>query len=375
LEIDMPLSLPILPERKYHDILDETMARIPVHNPEWTNFNDSDPGVTLIQLFSFLTENLYYRASLIPERNRRKFVGLLGIPLQPATPAKGLVTFTNERGPLETITLGSNLEVLAGETPFRTESGLDILPIDWRVVYKRRIDNPSQELVDVYKELYVSFARPGSAPNFSLYETVPLDPTARGGINLADKTVDNSLWIAILCRSNECDPEEVREKIAGRTISLGLVPALDEKNLQLVLSPHADTQQNPANLLSFEIPAGGSLGVGPQRKATYRRLEAIFSSDPFSGPAIVQLSLPSKENLRMWNDVDPLESGVGDLPPSFEDTNLNDRQVTWIRIRSAAGTQAAGGASLSLLWAGLNTVRIGQRTHVTQDRAADPCNG
>ena len=44
-------------------------------------------------------------ANQIPERNRRKFLTLLGIPLQPATPARGLVTFTNERGPLRTITL------------------------------------------------------------------------------------------------------------------------------------------------------------------------------------------------------------------------------------------------------------------------------
>src|SRR5215475_6370970 len=115
----MPLQIPTIDDRRYPELLDEALRRIPVHNPEWTNFNASDPGVTLIELFAFLTENLLYRSNQIPERNRRKFLSLLGVPLQPASSARGLVTFTNERGPLQTITLNDDLEVHAGQVPFR----------------------------------------------------------------------------------------------------------------------------------------------------------------------------------------------------------------------------------------------------------------
>lgn len=38
--------------------------------PDWTTFNQSDPGLTLVELFAFLGENLLYRANQIPERNR-----------------------------------------------------------------------------------------------------------------------------------------------------------------------------------------------------------------------------------------------------------------------------------------------------------------
>jgi predicted phage baseplate assembly protein len=87
----MPITVaPVIDDRKYQDLLDEALARIPVHNPEWTNFNRSDPGVTLIELFAFLTENLLYRANQIPERNRRKFLSLLGVPLEPGASASGL---------------------------------------------------------------------------------------------------------------------------------------------------------------------------------------------------------------------------------------------------------------------------------------------
>jgi hypothetical protein len=38
--------------------------------PDWTTFNQSDPGLTLVELFAFLGENLLYRANQIPERGR-----------------------------------------------------------------------------------------------------------------------------------------------------------------------------------------------------------------------------------------------------------------------------------------------------------------
>src|SRR5947209_12910439 len=125
----MPLTIPTIDDRRYQDLLNEALARIPVHNPEWTNFNESDPGVTLIQLFAFMTENLLYRSNQIPERNRRKFLTLLGIGLQPATPGRGLVVFHNDRGPVQAWPVDAGLEVRAGKVPFRTRTGVCILPV------------------------------------------------------------------------------------------------------------------------------------------------------------------------------------------------------------------------------------------------------
>ncbi|HET9651730.1 MAG TPA: hypothetical protein VFP36_06050 [Usitatibacter sp.] len=126
----MPIAIPNLDNRRYQDLLDESLARVPVHTPEWTNFNKSDPGVTVVELFAFLTENLIFRANQVPERNRRKFLQLLGVGLQPASSATGLVTITNDKGPLDTVTLAGGLEVRAGSVPVRTTTGLVVLPVD-----------------------------------------------------------------------------------------------------------------------------------------------------------------------------------------------------------------------------------------------------
>src|SRR5919199_1929935 len=135
----MPLQIPNLDDRRYQELLDEALARVPVHNPEWTNFNRSDPGVTLIEIFAFLTESLLYRCNQIPERNRGKFLSLLGVPLQAASSARGLVQFTNDRGPRETVTLPAGREVRAGRVPFYTDLGLDMLPVEAQVFYKRKV--------------------------------------------------------------------------------------------------------------------------------------------------------------------------------------------------------------------------------------------
>ena len=45
----MPLGayVPVIDNRRYDDIVTELRTRIPRYTSEWTDFNDSDPGITL----------------------------------------------------------------------------------------------------------------------------------------------------------------------------------------------------------------------------------------------------------------------------------------------------------------------------------------
>jgi hypothetical protein len=47
--------------------------------PDWTEHNAHDPGVSLLQLFSFLTEGLFYRADLPAASERRGIVSGLAV--------------------------------------------------------------------------------------------------------------------------------------------------------------------------------------------------------------------------------------------------------------------------------------------------------
>jgi predicted phage baseplate assembly protein len=90
----MPLPEPILDDLRFQrDIVDEARRRIIRYCPEWTEYNLSDPGITLIELFAWMTEMITYRVNLVPEKSRVRFMELLGVQLQPATSARTELTF------------------------------------------------------------------------------------------------------------------------------------------------------------------------------------------------------------------------------------------------------------------------------------------
>lgn len=358
----MPLNIPTLDDRKYQALLDEALARVPIHNPEWTNFNQSDPGVTVIEVFAFLAENLLYRANQIPERNRQKFLALLGLALQPASAARGLVTLSNERGPQRTITLTSGVEVRAGQTPFRTEQGMDVLPVEAQIYFKRKLQPPAA-VVEHYTQLYASVLDQTlpDPSKLQFYQTLPFPTPGMDGIDLSEETADNSLWIALLLRASDKPYDQTlplaREALAGKTLNLGLVPWLLEASRRL--EPGSQEDEGGQALLQFEIVNVLSPGATPKPLAARSTVNVLVR------PGVVQLTLPSASELTLQNRLEPLEAGVGDLPPALEDTAIEDRLITWLRLRAPAGTQAR------LWWAGINTVPILQRARIANERLPD----
>ncbi len=94
----MPLPLPSLDTRRWADLIDEGRALIPRYAPGWTDHNVHDPGITLIELFAWLVEQLMYRANRIPERHRRKFLALTGFLPHPPRPARAVLGFSLTTG-------------------------------------------------------------------------------------------------------------------------------------------------------------------------------------------------------------------------------------------------------------------------------------
>lgn len=91
----MPLqdNFPVIDDRSYDSIMDEVRARIPRYTPEWTNFNETDPGIIFMELFAWLTEMQIFRMAQVPKLNYLKFLELIGIELEPARAATAKLTF------------------------------------------------------------------------------------------------------------------------------------------------------------------------------------------------------------------------------------------------------------------------------------------
>ena len=79
-----PLA-PNLDDRTFQDLVDEAKRLIPRYCPEWTDHNLSDPGITLLELFAWMTDLLIYRLNRVPDKNYIKYLELIGVRLGPPT--------------------------------------------------------------------------------------------------------------------------------------------------------------------------------------------------------------------------------------------------------------------------------------------------
>jgi hypothetical protein len=385
----MPITLPVLDDRNYEQILEEALRRVPVYTPEWTSYRvESDPGVTIVQLFAFLTESLLYRANRIPELNRLKFLQLLNVPLQPASAADGLVAIQNERGPIQPLLLEQGVVLNAGNVPFITRDPLNVLPVQAQVIYKRPIA-ATDPAYTAYRSQYeaVLIARlaaeadlnglpfPGSGefealgvtPQF--YEPASLPLPKRGeplpSFDL-DTATDRSLYLALLAPPN-VPPDDVRRAIANQVLSIGIAPAASGETPPLAPLQSGSTPPQASGLV-FEIAdTSASLPGGPP-VARYAPLKVVQQMDVFNAPGLVMVELPDAEALTTWTFDEPLEEGTADFPPRLEDDRLRQRLVTWLRIRLPDLEQEqASGANAGrrrIAWVGVNSARAVQAVPV-----------
>lgn len=135
LKSKISLPIPNLDNRTFDELFEEARALIPRYAPEWTNHNFSDPGITLIDLFAWLTEMEIYTLNRINDRNFLKFLTLLGETPQAAKPAAVNLEFLLDGYPefpvvVKKGTQASTVDPSSNEQlVFETDSDLTVSPI------------------------------------------------------------------------------------------------------------------------------------------------------------------------------------------------------------------------------------------------------
>jgi predicted phage baseplate assembly protein len=130
----MPLPVPNLDDRRFQDLVDDAKRLVQLRCPEWTDHNVSDPGVTLIETFAFMTDQLLYRLNQVPDRVYVKFLDLIGLRMLPPTPAQAPVTFWLSAPASTRLTIPAGTRVgtvrtdAACSTVFATKQALPIIP-------------------------------------------------------------------------------------------------------------------------------------------------------------------------------------------------------------------------------------------------------
>ena len=124
----MALPVPNLDDRRFQELVDDAKRLVQQRCPEWTDHNVSDPGVTLIETFAWMTDQLLYRVNRIPDRNYVKFLELIGVRLFPPTAARVDVTFWLSAPQPETLNIAAGTEVATLRT--ETDDAIGFATID-----------------------------------------------------------------------------------------------------------------------------------------------------------------------------------------------------------------------------------------------------
>jgi predicted phage baseplate assembly protein len=183
------IPVPSLDDRRFQDLVDEAKRRIAQRCPEWTDHNVSDPGITLVELYAWMTDQLIYRLNRIPDRLYLAFLDLLGLEPFPPAAARVPLTFwlSSPQPTTVRIPAGTRAATVRTETEeaivFETVADLDLVHSE--LVALLSSPAPTGAAAPTYRDLTTDLLRgnpvpafanppvPGDALYFGLSEAVP----------------------------------------------------------------------------------------------------------------------------------------------------------------------------------------------------------
>jgi hypothetical protein len=330
----MPVPSPILDDRSYQQLRDELVGRISVYTPEWTDFNASDPGITLVELFAFLGENLLFRFNQIPEATRLAFLRLLQIPLRPESPARAMLAFSTEAP--DGALVPQESEADAGNLPFETRTEVVVWPVSMLAVARAAAPAPDAQAEPEAFEFAVraldavGTLAPDQEPVYYENQIVSADGTGLPVDFTA--TVDGMLWVAVLA-GDGAD----KSKLGAALLNFGfvpdpVVPSIDQATTcpgagVTSTAPAVEWQVSTRTLNADGAPVYNAIAVEGD------------TSSGLTQRGVVRLRLPrDPAAFGMFAISDPDLSGTGQFPPALDDAT-NAKVLFWLRAFRRDGTR------------------------------------
>jgi predicted phage baseplate assembly protein len=260
----MPIEAPRLDDLRFDRTVEELVRRIPAYAPEWTDHNASDPGISLIQLFAHLAEQIGYRLNRVPEKNHVELLKLLGTRLLPAHAATTrLALLLSNPSTLIGYPLppGAKARAKKGTPPpvYETDEAIDVTPAEMSLVLTtknpflddlRRTDGPpdtTTPLPDTVPTNDSDFLRvvwDGKAPKLKDMPEDPIPLWKAGGVE------QPYLWVGL--DFNPALNAGFRNVVVTLTLQFDDDERPDlRKDVQCVTPPPSGESPQPVNWLSY----------------------------------------------------------------------------------------------------------------------------
>lgn len=322
----MTIPAPILDDSSYDDLRKRLVDRIPVFNPEWTDHNPSDPGITLLELFAYLGEHVIHRFNQIPETTYIEYLNLLQIPRRAAEPSKSLIHFESESLPSSPINSGSQLS--AGKIKYEINSVIDVWPIQCKAVLKANAPLPEIES-DEYSQVELAMdalgAEEGAQPVG--YELIGIANEHTRDVVDASNTVDEMIWVAVLNNADQTNSEVLQSmRESGAILNIGFSPDQEPPEVEDIEPCPGPNAQSVAGAVQWQVSSDQVIDT---EEPNY--LACALAGDSTSGlrnEGIVRVKIPN--NVGNFKYLDEDVRGAGDLPPVLDEEE-EEKLLFWIR--------------------------------------------
>lgn len=297
----MALLAPKLDDRSFQELVDEAKKRIPHYCREWTDHNVSDPGVTLIELFAWMTDIILYRLNRVPDLHYIKFMEMLGISLKEPVSAKAPVSFWLSAPQETAVVIPKGTEVASTQTEtepsivFTTDNDFIIEPPILSEVISR-VASSSKGVLKQYIDHNVRRLETGME-GIEVFSRVPqVDDAFYFGF-------ENNISNYILGLELDCDPA------GGAGIDPSMPPYVweastgDKESRWAICSQDEDTTKgfNVQGRIQIHLPKMGKYSVSKENLYWIRvRIREISEAELQEGvspyqvsPKVLQLNVSS----------------------------------------------------------------------------------
>lgn len=215
------LNVPNLDDQRFEETLESAVLQIPYLYPEWTDFNEHDPGITLLELFVWYKQMQQYQLNCLTDRNMEAFFKLLGITPHNVRPARVMAEVLTP-GQLPA---GTPLISDAGVV-FTLEHALEGTPAVVEKLYSKRNDGlfDVTDMVGDGGAAFYAFGAPGS----KAYDTLLI------GLTMPQGTASVRLWVSVF---NDYDVQRNpfdEEAEDPRTLTFSAITAAGETPLTVL---------------------------------------------------------------------------------------------------------------------------------------------
>jgi hypothetical protein len=204
----MTLPLPNLDDRRWQDLTSEAIPLIPRYAPSWTDFNIHDPGITLTEMFAWLTEAMVYQLNQVPDRFSWKFLSLIGHHRHGPAPARTILTFNPApAGPPLRVPAGTQFSAPA---VFSLTRALDVAQIEIAAVQ-------TDDGTGTFRDVSADFAQ--ALPIMPVGTNPAAGAALYLGFQAVPQTSPAALWFKFAGPSGLLDRARLVEEAAAHTAS------------------------------------------------------------------------------------------------------------------------------------------------------------